>query len=90
MSGIVLCRAYDEKLQSSLSAGRFMVLRYARLAPSYLLALVLSAVLTAQAVLRGRMVSDWTMASIAGAAALGVLFLPARSHKELYALNTPS
>ena len=90
ISGIVLYRAYNEELLAGLTAGPFILMRYTRLAPSYLLALLLGAAIFSQSLLRGHVITGWNWQEIGMAALFGALFVPVRGHGELYPLNLPS
>jgi peptidoglycan/LPS O-acetylase OafA/YrhL len=71
LSGFVLAHAYEPRIGAQLSAGRFMMARYVRLAPSYYVGLALGLLLPLYAVTQGA-----SLLNIAPAIVLGALFLP--------------
>jgi peptidoglycan/LPS O-acetylase OafA/YrhL len=72
LSGFVLAHAYEHRIGAQLTASRFMLARYVRLAPSYYVGLALGLVLPLYAILQGGL----SFPTIAPAIALGALFLP--------------
>ncbi len=91
LSGFVIAFAYEEKLKSGLSARRFMLIRYIRLYPLYIVGTligIMSAIIT-YAMGKG----DLSFASLTTAIVTAVLMLPSPSFGDtdgLMPLNPPA
>lgn len=86
LSGLVLTRAYVEKLTTSLSFRRFIEVRIVRLYPLFLAGILLGAAYALQGILReSENHLDWL--TLLGSTFLGVLMLPYPFHAYLYPSN---
>jgi peptidoglycan/LPS O-acetylase OafA/YrhL len=82
LSGVVLACAYLDRLQASISAKRFMVMRLVRLYPLYSLGLVI-----------GSLSALWlgtSLSIVARADATEIFFLPSTFHNQLFMINNVS
>lgn len=88
MSGFIIAHAYEDKLRSSMSAWRFMVLRLVRLYPLYALGLLLG---IAQALVSMRLGSSgaWTFDRLLEATAWNAAMLPVLRDGPVFPLNPP-
>jgi peptidoglycan/LPS O-acetylase OafA/YrhL len=90
LSGFVLAHAYDARLRSGLSARAFMLQRYIRLAPCFMVGSAIGLGLACYAVTKGALPAEQAIAS--GASSL--LFLPTPfallSNVFLFPLNAPA
>ncbi|MCR9193198.1 MAG: acyltransferase [Hyphomonas sp.] len=92
LSGFVLCHAYGARLKSEIRALGFLRLRFIRLYPLYLLALMLGALHVVYLSAAGHV--ETTFSDLTAMTAISLLFLPVPSGVSgqdlLYPLNPPS
>lgn len=88
LSGFVIAAAYDERLASGqLTAFRFIVLRYIRLWPLYVLAAIFSLLILRSQIVHGK--SDVSLASLRAHVPFALLMLPSAPTADISpALNT--
>lgn len=87
LSGFVIAHAYERRLAAGLSAGRFMVLRYLRLWPVYVLGAGLGLVAALCHALPGR--ENLSPGEVARVAPLALLMLPGPPIRQmLYPVNS--
>ncbi|WP_374412898.1 acyltransferase family protein [Novosphingobium colocasiae] len=90
ISGIVICLNYEDRLRGGMSTLRFMARRLARLAPLYLVALALGALVAVAGIVMGT--GNWTGRTLAPVVLAGSLMLPnpfPAPRPDLFPLNPP-
>lgn len=95
MSGFIIAHAYEAKLLSGLSGGRFIILRLIRLYPLYLLGLMIGVAQVLGEISFGS-AQLWTFRHLGQAIAAGLLMLPSTASPHdveaaaIFPLNPPS
>lgn len=88
LSGFVIAHAYEDRLASGLTASEFFKARLIRLYPLYLAGLAIGFIKAAVAIRIG--VSNMSVADVAAATMLGLVFLPSGVAAVMFPLNNPS
>lgn len=90
LSGFVIARAYQARLQQGMSGWAFLRVRLIRLYPLYALATVLGLLSVAASVLAGQNAAGWSRADLFVNAGFALLMLPSVLTPQLYPVNAPS
>ncbi len=87
LSGFVIAHAYQRRLEQGLSAGRFLVMRYLRLWPVYVLGAVIGLIGAAEHALPGK--DNMSLAEVARTAPFALAMLPGPHIRPmLYPVNS--